>query len=628
MGRAKGSYKPVTGRRRNEAAGGLTTLAPEAAQELMVSVAMPAPAWDEPGGPEATDAERLAWSTSTGEGGIHAPSRRGLEAALAAYHGVPLADYKLTNAHRAWGELAADAVSPSLSADYSGGKLHRLGWKAEDNYKSAEYHTGPPQPFAVAAPSTREEDAFVVVAGNGRSFVAQQSTGRGPSPAIAQLIAKLGPGQRSGKLEDYTRAELRKLLGYLERDCAHLTDDDLRGMALDGHLVPRWRGAPSHAELAARWESTRQFKKSMRMKYGDLCRLSSYSDASMTLDDGSRNGDAIRAELAVKNPFVVGCGDFLLGGDELADLAKRNGVATTRPESERYRVAEGAATKKRTPLELKYGDAFTGFVDSFGGARKLGEIRTGLTGTFGRRARRGVVAFYESHTGHIYINAADARSLTSSTASPGQIERNVSTVAHELFHAMEGNGDGTELTGANNSHRPHHCLDEGGTEALARLHCQDLAERMGLWSADKGSLRAHATSGSYGKEVETMVAVAALCNGEMDMERLSDGGYKEPEVLSTKARDWLRDLHLRHGPSARITVISETLRARNEARGGQLDMDSRVLQILRECKDNKYQHRTQRVLAEPGSGRTWKTEYLQPEALGENLASIFEEINV
>jgi hypothetical protein len=602
------------------------------------------PAWNEAGGPEATAdeiasvADELTQATANEHYRLTAlriladptyenpyiefAPRRALEAVLAAWQGIDSGDYKLANSHRSWRALwdEARAVGEDELDTYGANPLTSVATKLEVKCRSGR---------------------------NELPELANAPTLTAPLELEA-LVAKTGAGARSGKPEDYTRAELRKLLGFLERDCGHLSDDDLRGMALDGHLLPRWQGSPSHLELALyraerySWRTQpRAFQKAMRTPYSKL--IQNCPSELGYIDDGSRSTLQLRRELMRTHPFV---GGFLTAARALDVFAKHNGVATRKDESERNVAVEGASTQLQTALELSYGDAFADFVSQFGGARKLGNVRTGLKKTNGRIVR-GCAAFYDPTTGDVHINSAAVKRLLGKHAdvdNPSVIEDVVSSVAHELFHAMEARDDGSDRTGMRNSATPEHALDEGATEALARLHTQDLAERMGLWFRERGSLREHATSGSYSNEVKTTLALAAACCGELDKEKLRDGsGYNEPEDLSVSARAWLQDLHLRFGPQARIERMTEILATRLSASAttpaparAQLT-DADVRQLLRECKHQKYQWRRkhQRLLDASGqvrispSGREqWGYANVAPEDLSAGLAARLEELGL
>lgn len=532
---------------------------------------------------------------------IFFPARRSLEAALALHANQDLHEYGLANAHRSWLDLAEEAESLTAFGGTTFGDMAR---HTEQGIRKAEF--------------AEIEDP---IGDRIRAWSREGWDGPNEIPAhLKALIAKAGPGARSGRLEDYTRAELRKLLGFLERDCKHLSDEDLRGMALDGHLVPQWEGSPSHVDLALRdamlhasserW-STRKFHRSMRTPYGRLARWAG-------VDRGKEPSHVLLQRLAKRNPLLAASGAISPHGLR-GKLASAYIGDDTLPESRRHKVAEGAATKQLTKLELSYSEAFTSFTASLPGTTRLTNVKPNLGG------HRGALGLYEPSTGTIYIHSSltkliDKAKLGEATGS--EIEHAVSTIAHELFHAQEGRDEGNRYAGRLNSSSAEHCLDEGATEALARLHTDDLAERMGLWSrAEQGTLRDHATTGSYPREVETTVALTAAICGELDLQRLREGGYAQPDALSGPARQRLLELHTQNGIWGRIDELARGIAQRT----GQphQECQGRVITILKECKSNRYQWRTRPVREEDGSLRR---EYLEPQKLGERLAELMGDL--
>lgn len=625
-----------------------TTLGPDAST-TQPEVAVAAPDYDyaRAVGPEATPEEATDWIAKRfphatpeqveasqrdaleelalgpdelpeGRSFLRLPTRRSLEAVLAAWEGQAPDEYAAANAHRPWAELAAETLEVHQLDGAARLNLAALATDAEWAYRRSVAQSGqPPAPFA--APTLAPADY----------------TG------VEHLVAKLGPGARSGNLSDYSRAELRKLLGYLERDCKHLTDEDLRGMALDGHLVPQWEGAPSHAELAARsiagysWRRDKRFAAAMRKPYGDLARGTyGYNDG----DD--RPADELRAELAARHPFLLRQASDAAGHDYqtlgrnstpsvLHELAKRNGIATKRDEQRRNRVAAGAQTTQLTAIELAYKPAFDDFCEQFGD-RKPAKIY----GNLGRRGR-GCLGYYSPGLNEIHINSGYAKKLRDPNVSPREVEAAVSTLAHELGHAVSGRDAGDARTGRKSTRTAEHCIDEGITEGIfGRVHCQALAERMGVWSAERGNLREHADGGSYAREVETVLALGAAACGELDKDKLRAGAYAQPEALSKRAQTYLQDLHVRYGPQGRIEQLSKTLADRGLAAD---DAESAVRRLLVECKSNRYEWRTKRVPATSPDGKqmrdTWgspvyRYENVKPDDLGPRLAGLLEDMGL
>jgi hypothetical protein len=520
-------------------------------------------------------------------------SRRSLEAVLAALHGQDLTDYRATNAERPWSELSTEAIA-----------AEKFGGTSNADYMA------------------RLTEKQLRAAGDADSLLeqcrAKMDSTRAPIDPpdwMGPHLAKLGPGTQSGRLEDYSRAELRKLLGFLERDSKHLTDEDLRGMALAAHLVPRWKTSPSHRELAlrdaARWfrsspdYAVKKFKRALRTPYGKL--------AGRSGDDTGRvPPEQLFDRLAARNPLLAASGTLSasqLYGSDLAAYVGGVGL----PEEQRNTVAEGAATRAQTSLELSFEPAFRSFAAALPGTSNLTSVKPGL----GKHRR--CYGLYEPSSGTIYIHSALVKVLDQAKqgkAQPAEIEQAVSTVAHELLHAQEGRDEGNRQTGRANAHTAQHTLDEGATEALARLHTDDLARRMGLW-AGEDSLREHARSGSYDREVETTVALTAAVCGELDLDRLRAGEYAQPEALSAPARHQLLELHTRHGVAGRMMWLSDRIVERTGKNGGEAI--ALVTEVLRECKHNSYQWRRRRMVEANGNSRV---DHVAPSNISERLAEL------
>ncbi len=536
------------------------------------------------------------------------PSRRALEAVLAAAEHTDLASFQAASAHRPWLELARQAMERH--------DMHR---------RAASLERGVREQAAAAGGFQAVLDG---IRGRAESVRGRwDPEGYRPPPELAAAWAKAGPGARSGRLEDFTRAELRSLLGFLERDCKHLSDDDLRGMALDGGLVPAWKGAPGKARLACEYAGTawserqaeRQCRRAMRMTYKQLSRYVSGAVRDTLTDEEEH------AELAEVNPV------YAASGRTPREIVSWEGGAARqmlpnkgrRPDSQRQLAPEGSASKRVTSMELKFGDAFTGFVSSFPGTPRLTAVHKGSGGA------RNVWGLYRPSTGEVFINASLCKladkAARGESVDPARIEDAASTVAHELFHAMEGRDEGNARTGTRNKSTAEHTLDEGGTEALARLHTDRMAKAMGLWDpARQGSLREQQRDGSYGKEVETVCALAAAAAGELDLQKLRGGGYAQPEALSGKAQGMLLEAHNTKGVWGRMRWLAERIEARLPEDGrdrGQHAQDL-VAGVLKECKSRRYQWRTRQVAEADG----WKRrEYVKPESISERLADMLAE---
>jgi hypothetical protein len=521
-------------------------------------------AWDHPAGPEATDAElALLWPENEAQRiqarafldgdwaarkytGDEAP-RRALEAVLAAAAGVPAAEWKTANAHRPWIELYREAYE-----DGKDDSLGRIAVWLEKSHRAVELG------LTLAA-----------------AFRPQ------PGPELAALIATLGPGQRSGVLADYSRAELCKLLAYRQRDAADLSDDDLRAMALDKHAVPRWAGAPSHAELACRYakryadseaSQPKCGRKAARMCYGALLRDFFVDDYS---DDGEMDRYQLSEQLAEAHPLLAAVS---LTRPVLERLCEANGIATRFPEQAENRA--NSTKRYETSLDARFGHAFRAFLDSFGGGHLSSVVGHGSDGEWSKRLTRECArgfqpdAFYSREAGEIHLHprfdALIARAERG-TACPEEIYQIAATIAHELLHIASGSNSYFPTN-------PKWTIEEGATEALARLYADDLARRMGLWR-EQTDLRATAHACGYRDsiyvhEVEAMVTTAAACSGELDLDTLRCGGYRDPEALSERARAFLTELHTRTRLEHREFASGRRL---TELYGGTRDMTIRAL---------------------------------------------------
>lgn len=280
--------------------------------------------WDKPGGAEATDKEleQYIWSHHIPEGRVgeliqqrdeqnHTPDsfhgnmvylqRRTLEAALAFEQGISLAEFKEANADVPWlelmDELQSDGVTPTL---------WRAAIRAESEIRMAEARkVSNLRPQASVTPFDADAANLELVRG-----------------ADHPTIRNLGTGARTGNIEDYDRVELRKLLGFLERECHDLSDDDLRGMALGGGLIPQWKTSPSHAQLAmmiAKDElqgreifadvtsrdgkrGLKKFQECMRAPYANLAKH--YASKGIN-DEGDRPYPELIEDLARTNQFML-----------------------------------------------------------------------------------------------------------------------------------------------------------------------------------------------------------------------------------------------------------------------------------------------------------------------------------
>lgn len=570
-------------------------------------------AWDDPAGPEATDAElALLWPNDEAQrirarafldgewaarkySGAEAP-RRALEAVLAAAAGVPAAEWKTANAHRPWLELYREAFE-----DGSDDSLARIAVWLEKSHRAVELG------LTLAA-----------------AFRPQ------PGPELAALIATLGPGQRSGILADYSRGELCKLLGYRQRDATDLSDDDLRAMALDKHAVPRWAGAPSHAELACRYAKAyadseanqkKYARKAARMCYGALLRDFFVDDYS---DDGEMDRYQLSEPLTAAHPLLAAVS---LTRPVLERLCEANGIATRFPEEAENRA--NSTKRYETSLDARYGHVFRAFLDSFNGGHLSSVVGHGSDGEWsklytlfkrGRGSR--FYAFYFPETAEIHLHPRFDRLIARAergTASPKEIYEVAATLAHELMHIASASSEwylDEKWT-----------IDEGAVETLACLHADDLARRMGLWR-EQTDLRATAHTCGYrdrfSLEVEAMVATAAACSGELDLARLRSGGYRDPGVLSERARAFLTELHTRTKIEHRAFAIGKRL---TELYGSKRDLTTRALvRIYQLPPIGRVGYSHWQVVKRPTEGRvSYECGWVKTNAsYSEQLADTFE----
>lgn len=586
--------------------------------------------FDHPGGPEATPEEIAEWARGEPflveearamvDDPMHTSvlssfaTRRSLEAMLAAHEGMDPEAYKRAHAHERWGELYERARRTGTEV---------IGDPDEPGFEQSAWHDAVnlERYYRQHLNAQAGNDTGVLLLAEGADLGAIIGTLEeggavdAMSPALQTLRDTRGPGARSGRIEDYTRTELRTVCGYTSAEAEGLSDDDLRAMALDGHLAPRWRGSPSHADLAAayaaRWTGvTRrklEFRKAMRMPYGDLVG----SEAMERLghhDDGRKGPRDLWDEVAEVHPMLTtpGACDTSI----VHRLARANGIATTRPERERQRV--GSDMRYATPLQAEYEDAFQGFAESYGGRVHLRHIRRG------RRSAR-TLAFHVRENGDIHVQPHLISILDrarASTAERAEVAHAVGVLAHEIGHGIEARDAGTEQYHSRLTDTPEHTVGEGYVEAVfGRLGAQALAERMGLWdSRANGALRGQAReAGAYDREVETIVALTAARHGEFDADVAADGGYRQPEALSERARQALVDDVVHHGVHARIERLAEI--------PGGRDPDGTptpIREVLSMCKTDAYGG--WRLVAMPDSDGRRVRRWVPGEPFSEALA--------
>lgn len=323
---------------------------------------MPQVEWHQAVGPEATDAELVAYAEqiardfkdrypyspgsyeSTMEhelarlrrdlAGVHDPSlvpsherseplryptRRGLEALLAMEAGVPLRDFQQENADLSWTELIDGVQDPEVQE----------AREIDRDLRHALEHARTSAAFAAA----RADDPQLASRASLREGRLAEARAR-----LAPLIKRRDLGARTGRPEDYSRAEMRRLLGFREHDCEHLSDDELRGMCLSGHLIPRFATSPSHVELALRavsgheYEMEKSFHKAMREPYSRLVRREGREEFG-TVDDGKRPTEDVLRNIGEINPIVAALGKSAYGNRsrQLYRDARRNKVSVDLP---------------------------------------------------------------------------------------------------------------------------------------------------------------------------------------------------------------------------------------------------------------------------------------------------------
>ena len=264
------------------------------------------------------------------------------------------------------------------------------------------------------------------------------------------------------------------------------------------------------------------------------------------------------------------------------------------------RGGRAATCPVASALDLRYGDAFRAFVDSFGGGQLTTVVGHDSDDSFTSQYRtdsrsdvpvpKEIEGFYNGETGAAHLRPRIVEMIARAErgdASPWEIYKAAVLLAHEFLHAASGAGD------AERDQTPSKTIEEGAVEALARLHADALARGMGLWH-EEDSLRATVPAyktGIYPDEVEAMVATAAACVGELDLAKLRKGDYNQPEVLSARGRAFLTELHTKTAPQQRPLVISEQL---NTLYGGERDQTETMLgqlyQKLEDADDYGYGH--------------------------------------
>ena len=266
-------------------------------------------------------------------------------------------------------------------------------------------------------------------------------------------------------------------------------------------------------------------------------------------------------------------------------------IAQAQPREVATRTLGPAAT---TALDLRYGDSFRSFVESFDGGRLTAVVGHDSNDSFADKYRtdsrsdlpapREIEGFYNGETGEVHLRPRVVETIARAergAASPWEIYKSAVLLAHEFLHAASGVKGGAER-GQTNSET----IEEGATEALARLHADDLARGMGLWREESDLRLAAPTykTGIYPNEVEAMVETAAACVGELDLAKLREGGYRQPEVLSAGGRAFLTELHTKTARPERPRLIARQLHTLYG--GAQEQTQTMLLELYQKLDDS------------------------------------------
>jgi hypothetical protein len=471
-------------------------------------------------------------------GGTAAAPREMLEWVLAAEAGLPEAEWAAANAHRPWSELYLQARGEA--AEYDDREPHTIAVRLEDNLRGY---------------NERRRSTWLNY--------------RRPDGEIAAAIGiaarKLGPGARSGQLADYSRGELCRLLGYLQREAKELSDEQLRAMALDAGLVPNYRGAPSHLDLALRStygarrtpRALRAFHAAMRKPYREL-------HSSFAGDLGQRDPYTLCDELRAEHPRLVRALEASGERKWVYRFCENCGIETRIDEAERH-VPE-VEQQFVSSLERRHGATLHAHLASIGGGRLTAIIGHATDGRWGRQNAPGehTLAYYSVEKGEMHLSPGMDKIIRDAeqgkASAPHRYEA-VESLAHELEHAASGGNGNCNYEGKTSAEQT---IEEGEVEILARLNTDKLGKALGLCSPDE-SLRADGRNfhQAYPFQTETMCTVYAAATGELDTDWAKQGGYREPEGLSAEARELVATTHHETGLFARDRKLAELISARN-----------------------------------------------------------------
>lgn len=473
------------------------------------------------------------------------PSRQALEAVLSLHEGISEAEGRERFAHLSWSELR------ELAAEHD---LCELAGAAHIGYAFAQ----------------RNHDGQFVRYQLPEDLKEWMDSSAGQN--------KVGPGRRSGRLEDYDRRELMTLLGYQRDEAAGLSDEDLRGMALSEGLVPSMRGMPSHVELAWRVADARgalllnrlrlsTFQRYLRMPYSDLA-----AKVGMGLEAGQpRDNLSMVEQLTERYPTLTGglgrncpllANHPLCRRLQAGELNDRLGLQTHWQEEERYQLDPQARREYVSPIEHLYGDELRGFVQEMGGGRFRGISGHGGAGrgwaqaTHNKSGRRnvsaGTLAFYRPDTGQIHVHPdveTKLRKARRGKASAEEVSEACGVIAHELLHTCSGDLEERlqQKRALGATGLPSHTIEEGTVSNLQCRYADNIAQRLGLWDEARGALPAVAY---YPYQREAVASLASLAAGSFDAEQVREGAMEDPKRIPEAAYRMMEEAHRTSGASA------------------------------------------------------------------------------
>ena len=482
------------------------------------------------------------------------PPRRALEAALSFHHAISEQEGKARFAHLSWNELR------DLAAEH---QLTELAGKCEYAYVMQRARTGNGLFTERKLPDEIRE------------WLDSEAG-----------IGKVGPGRRSGRIEDYSRKELAEMLGYQNDEVKPLSDEDLRNMALAEGALPPMQGMPSHVQMAwqlaenragsrAPHQRVKDFQRYMRMPYS---RLAFKTSCGVKPGERRPTSDVI-SQLSERYPLLTS-GDaqnsaLICTNSTAAMMAKldeTHGVKLAWSSSEVNHPNPDARQEYISPIELMHGDALNDFVAEQGGGRFNGIYGHGGMGrgwsqsthspTGQRSIGVGVLGFYSPTSGQIHINPdmeTKLRKARRGKATPEEVSAVTSTITHELLHACSG-----DLKQRVASRQPlgtpgsvRHTIEEGTVSTLESWHAHKLATKMGVWKEEDGILP---SSSHYPYQREVMCSLASLAAGTLEPKNVREGQMSDPRSISRDAFETMSEAHSKHGANATefyVNTISE-----------------------------------------------------------------------